>query len=131
MDNPNESISGPEQVATLPDAATMRDNLVAVSYPDQDRSLIAKLHPLLIKDAGTTLNATGVAIIMLKAVRDYLTEVYGAEKDMTSLEGMVIVSGKLPRYVDALIEDPAMATAVKKEIREAAFNSSALFPPKF
>jgi len=130
MNNPTERTPGTEKIITLPDAATIQAKLAAISQMPRDKALVEKLHPRLLQEAGAELNTTGVAIVILKAARDYLSEVYGPAKDMTSLEGLSLTSNILPKYVDALIEDPTAAAEVKKEMHDAALFSSSLFPPK-
>lgn len=124
---PQDSIER-EAIIDLPDAVSMQEKLVAVGKENYE-SWERRLFPILVDSAaGRQFVPIGLATVMLSAVRKVVTLKYGKEKSMTSLEGLSMIGNRLPSYVDALVEDPAVAAEVKKEIEGAIPHLDTLFP---
>lgn len=95
----------------------MRRKLGWVSGPN--KHLKDKLYPILLEEAGKEFNATGIATVMLSAVRKYITETYKGEKDMTSLEAQALLANFVPEFIKVVVEDPEVAALAINEVNES------------
>lgn len=87
-----------------------------------------KLADKFLRDQGNELTPAGVALVVLKSVKDYLEEDY-PEDSMISSHAFQLINSFFG-YVDKLITDPVIAEKVCKEINLALPYLASLFPLK-
>lgn len=116
-----------EKAITLPDQEEMLERLRKVNT---DPSLESRFFPSLLKEAGNEFDGTGIAMMFLGAVRDYIDEAYKGEKDMTSIEAQALVANRVPQYIDALVDDSTVAAKAKAEVNDAIPHMATLFQLK-
>jgi hypothetical protein len=86
----------------LLDSETMLKNLIKV---DDNRHAIERFYPILTKQAGRVLNATGVIVTLELALYDYT-------KDLPPLCA-VLLRMRMNDFIDAIIDDPEIMTETK------------------
>lgn len=116
-----------EKAITLPNQEEMLERLRKVNT---DPSLESRFFPSLLKEAGNEFDGTGIAMMFLGAVRDYIDEAYKGEKDMTSIEAQALVANRVPQYIDALVDDSTVAAKAKAEVNDAIPQMATLFQLK-
>ena len=97
----------------------MLERLMKVSG---DASMRDRLYSVLLNEAGAEFNGTGIVMILMGAVRDYVGTM-NAPKAYEMCE-------QLPNFIDALVDDPEVASQAKVVLKETIPLMTTLFPPK-